>query len=148
MHVNTPLKSQMWSSRRLPCQGESFPVLHCPLPLRSSTAAAKPTSLLQVAPGPAHPSHPCIPSCCSVSSEKNRSCSQLPESGPSEADRSRRGRRNTFVSRAREPGPPNLLPLTPRGGFIWLTPLSIAPGRAAAVWQAQLFWHHRAAGSC
>lgn len=151
MHMNTPLKSQMWSSRRLPCQGESFPVPHCPFPAEEQHSCCQ-TDF--TSPGgtwacpPLTSMHPQALSCCSVSSEKNGSCSQLPESGPSEADRSRRGRRNMFVSRAREPEfPSNLLPLTPKGGFIWLTPLSTAQGRAAAVWQAQLFWHHRAAGS-
>lgn len=53
--------------------------------------------------------HPQLLHHCSIIS-KNGSCCQLPESGPSEADRSRRGRRNMFVSRAHEPGsPPDLL---------------------------------------
>lgn len=97
--------------------------------------------------------HPQPLSCCSVCSEKNGSCSQLPESGPSEADRSRRGRRNMFVSRAREPGsPPNLLPLSPRGGGYLAHPSEYGTRESCSCMAdslgAQVFWHHRADGVC
>lgn len=67
----------------------------------------------ELTPGGTHPCNPWLLYLSTIGStgKKNKSCVQLPESGPSEADRGIRGRRNRFINRAQEPGsPPDPLP--------------------------------------
>lgn len=115
-HRCSPLATRQ-SLERLLHQDLSSPVLHHSLPAKEqdwqccwqtgfTSQELTPGGTRSCLPH-AHPRNPWLLHLSTINSAgKKESCGQLPESGPSEADRSRRGRRNRFISRAQESGSP------------------------------------------
>lgn len=107
---NTELEKTPASRSELSCAGSLPPFQGTGLPMLLANWFHFPRADPRwhtILPPHTHPGNPWLLHLSTISSaRKKESCGQLPESGPSEADRGRRGRRNSFISRAQEPGSP------------------------------------------